>query len=99
MKPSLDSDYYVFIPRNLTTETEVKEYMHHEFPSFPEPIYNMIQHFYPVPEKSNGLYKDTTGRIAAITGEVGLNCPSYWLAQAFPEDSAYHYEWSSTLPL
>jgi carboxylesterase type B len=93
MKSHIDQDSYVFIPGNITTEAQVKEYFSSEFPYLPDTIYPMIQHFYPQPDKSNGLYNDMTGRIAALTGEAVLNCPSYWLVQAFPADHAYHYEW------
>jgi hypothetical protein len=92
---SRKSGAYVFIPGNLTTEDHVREYVHSNFPYFPNTVYPMIQHFYPSPEKSGGRYDDMTGRIAAISGEAVLNCPSYWLVQAFPAGSAYHYEWQS----
>jgi len=86
---------YIFIPGNLTTEEHVKQYIYSNFPYLPETVYPMIQHFYPPPEKSGGRYDDMTGRIAAISGEAVLNCPSYWLVQAFPAGKAYHYEWQS----
>ena len=95
---SRKSGAYVFIPGNLTTEDHVREYVHSNFPYFPNTVYPMIQHFYPSPEKSGGRYDDMTGRIAAISGEAVLNCPSYWLVQAFPAGSAYHYEWQSIPP-
>jgi hypothetical protein len=87
---------YIFIPKNITTEAGVKEYIKSTFPYLPDTVYPMIQHFYPEPTQSLGLYDDMTGRIAAMSGELILNCPSYWLAQAFPAGNAYHYEWQST---
>jgi hypothetical protein len=95
MRPSFNESAYVFLPSNITTEEDLKKHVLAVFPNLPETIYPMLQHFYPAPENSHGLYSDMQGRMAAIAGELILNCPSYWLAQAFPEGKSYHYEWQS----
>ena len=97
MRPGFDKESYVFLPNNITTEEDLKEHMFKIFPYFPETIYPMLQHFYPLPQNSQGRYSDMIGRLASISGELILNCPSNWLAQAFPADHSYHYEWQSTI--
>lgn len=88
------SEIYNFIPNNITTEDQVKEYLRGQFPDFSESLYSMIENFYPPPENSEE-YNHETGRIAAMTGEAILNCPAYWLAGAFPPGNSFLYEWQS----
>jgi hypothetical protein len=84
---------YMFIPSNISTETQLEDYIQMEFPYFSSSATSLILREYP-PEIP-GLYKDMTGRIALISGEALLNCPGYWLAQAFPVNKAHLYEWQS----
>jgi len=57
----------------------------------------LIEYFYPPPNSLKDLtYTDEETRVAAISGESMLNCPSYWLVQAFPENASFQYEWDST---
>jgi hypothetical protein len=92
------SEIYSFIPNNITTEDQVKEYLREQFPEFTDSLYAMVDHFYPTPEYSEE-YDDETGRIAAMTGEALLNCPAYWLAEAFPPGNSFLYDWQSNSPL
>ena len=93
---SFDNSSFEFIPNNITSENDVKTYLHSEASYFPEGVFSLIEYFYPQPNSSTQLtYTDQEGRIAAISGESQLNCPSYWLVQAFPENTAFHYEWDS----
>jgi hypothetical protein len=98
MKVSFSPENYAFLPSNITTEDDVIKFIHAAFPHLPESVYNMLGYFYPKPEQANNLYNDMMGRVAAISGEALLNCPSYWLVQAFPSGKAYHYEWQG-IPL
>ena len=86
------SDIYSFIPNNITTEDQFKAYIQEQFPTFTESLYNMVEQFYPTPDHSEE-YEDETGRIAALTGEAILNCPAYWLAEAFPPGNSFLYDW------
>lgn len=92
-----NSDIYSFIPNNITTEDQFKAYIQEQFPAFTESLYNMVEQFYPTPDHSEE-YEDETGRIAALTGEAILNCPAYWLAEAFPPGNSFLYDWQSNPP-
>lgn len=97
MRVQFDKGPYVFIPSNIASEHQLAEYIRSTFSqSLPETTTSLIKLVYPEALKTKGLYSDVTGRIAAISGEALLNCPSYWLVQAFPPGHAYHYEWQST---
>jgi len=105
MTLSPKSDIYTFIPNNITTKDQFKEYLRGQFPDLTESLYSMIEYFYPEPENNSTYdddteildnYTDETGRVAALSGEAVLNCPAYWLAEAFPPGNSFLYEWQST---
>jgi hypothetical protein len=96
---SFDNSSFEFLPNNITTDAEVQNYLHSEAPYFPQQVFNLINFFYPSPNASAGLtYSTQETRVAAISGELLLNCPSYWLVQAFPDNASFHYEWDSNPP-
>ena len=97
MKTSFDNETFLLIPNNIMTEDDVKQYIRAKF-RVSEEIISMIEQVYPDPSLSCGLYNDMQSRVAAISGEAIFNCPSYWLAQAFPSGHAYSYEWQSAGP-
>ena len=94
---SFDNSSFEFIPNDITSQVDVTNYIHSEASYFPQGVINSIEYFYPPPDSSGDLtYSNELTRVAAISGESMLNCPSYWLVQAFPDNTSFQYEWDST---
>ena len=89
---SLNHEGYVFLPINISTESDFQDWFADEYPAVDADTRELIFEEYPSPEWSDGAYSSQLLRASALYGDATFLCPSYWLALSYPNGTGFKYE-------